>query len=460
MKLLSRLFQHQRHANTPLRIWPSVSAEPGPARQPEWPPDESFYAISDEQQLTDGRGLCTRVAVCDCAGRPQREFRVGDEVRLFVEFEVLAEIGSPVIVVDIGDGTNRVLQRASIVPSGETAIKRLGGGQRLKVRQVFTLCVPPGVVFFDVGLASFESLPVVPQCASLLYHDDLLAKCTRHCLVRVSRLPLTVRLPDASQRTNCQLRVESASRRQSPAKPAADFPTLFHVTHWKAGSQWIYAILRALFPSQIVPPLADNYQIHHWPIEPGGVYPTVYATKSALDRAAIPSNARKLVVLRDPRDTLISYYFSLKFSHAVVLDRMANDRALVHKLDIEDGLLVAIEYWMQGIADIQSSWIAAGEPIVRYEQLVEDDFGTLKEALIDRLALPITHESLRAAVEACRFERLSGGRSQGHEDQGSHYRKGVAGDWRNYFTPRVADAFKEKFGELLINAGYEQDLSW
>jgi hypothetical protein len=457
MKLLSRLFQQQPQASTFLRIWPAVSTEPGPVRQPESPPDAAFQPISEQQQLTDGRALCKRVAVCDGRGRPQREFQVGDEVRLFIEFDVLAEIGVPLVMVELGDGTGRMLQRATVLPTAETAIEKLDAGQRLKIRQVFTLCVPPGVVFLNVGLAS---LPILPQHALLLYHDDLLAKCARHCFVRGSRLPLSVRLPVAAPPASCRICAEPTARRPTAARAPADCPTLLHVTHWKAGSQWIYAILRSLFPSQIVPPLADNYQVHHWPIESGKVYPTVYATKSELDRAPIPPDARKFVVIRDPRDTLISYYFSLKFSHAVTLDRMAHDRALVHKLDLEEGLLVAIEYWMQAIADIQSSWIASGELIVRYEQLVEDDFGALKEALIDRLGLPVSQQSLRAAVEACRFERLSGGRAQGHEDQGSHYRKGITGDWRNYFTPPVTDAFKKKFGELLIAAGYEQDLNW
>ena len=84
----------------------------------------------------------------------------------------------------------------------------------------------------------------------------------------------------------------------------------------------------------------------------------------------------------------------------------------------------------------------------------------IAEALIDRLGLPITPESLRSAVEASRFELLSGGRSKGTEDRESHFSKGVSGDWRNHFTPRVVEAFNKKFGDLLIAGGYEQDQNW
>ena len=39
-------------------------------------------------------------------------------------------------------------------------------------------------------------------------------------------------------------------------------------------------------------------------------------------------------------------------------------------------------------------------------------------------------------------------------------RKGVAGDWKNYFTPPVKEAFKRHYGSLLVDAGYESDLDW
>ena len=63
-------------------------------------------------------------------------------------------------------------------------------------------------------------------------------------------------------------------------------------------------------------------------------------------------------------------------------------------------------------------------------------------------------------VLANRFERLTGGRKRGQEDLAAHERKGVAGDWRNYFSERVTLAFKARYGGLLVATGYEQDLNW
>ena len=42
----------------------------------------------------------------------------------------------------------------------------------------------------------------------------------------------------------------------------------------------------------------------------------------------------------------------------------------------------------------------------------------------------------------------------------SHERKGVSGDWRNYFTDRIAKAVKQWYGSLLVAAGYEKGFNW
>jgi lipopolysaccharide transport system ATP-binding protein len=55
---------------------------------------------------------------------------------------------------------------------------------------------------------------------------------------------------------------------------------------------------------------------------------------------------------------------------------------------------------------------------------------------------------------------LTGGRPRGQEDVGAHERRGVAGDWRRHFTPKLTSACKALYGDLLIAAGYEKDEAW
>jgi lipopolysaccharide transport system ATP-binding protein len=119
-----------------------------------------------------------------------------------------------------------------------------------------------------------------------------------------------------------------------------------------------------------------------------------------------------------------------------------------------------LDDWLPANIEIQRSWIEAGEPIIRFEDLLTDDRAILEDVLIGRCGLDIRKGKLRRVVERESFERLSGGRQRGDEDTSAHYRKGVAGDWRNYFDEPLKDAFKETYGRLLIDAGYERDSSW
>ncbi len=42
----------------------------------------------------------------------------------------------------------------------------------------------------------------------------------------------------------------------------------------------------------------------------------------------------------------------------------------------------------------------------------------------------------------------------------SFFRKGVAGDWRNQFTPELKDLYRERIGDFLIEVRDEEDHAW
>src|SRR5215203_5415770 len=96
---------------------------------------------------------------------------------------------------------------------------------------------------------------------------------------------------------------------------------------------------------------------------------------------------------------------------------------------------------------------------VRYEDLLAEPVGEVMR-LLEFLGADSDEEVARRCVEAASFEQLSGGRTQGEEASSSFYRKGIAGDWRNYFSEEDRRVFKEEAGELLIRLGYEEDLDW
>ena len=263
----------------------------------------------------------------------------------------------------------------------------------------------------------------------------------------------------------------------APAPVAApapeDLPTIFHVTHWKAGSQWINKILNRCVGERVVFAEPGAAQLLKRPIFPGRVYTTCYVTRELFHRVHLPEPWNRFVVIRDLRDALVSQYFSVRFSHPLVaraflpaggldatnVEDMATFRRRFQTVDAEEGMLALLDRLAYS-ASIQWSWLEGGEPLIRYEDLLARDVEILVPLLTQTCPLGVPAEQVREAVVACRFETLTGGRGRGQEDVHSHERKGVVGDWRTHFTPRLTRAFKARFGDLLVATGYERDTHW
>jgi lipopolysaccharide transport system ATP-binding protein len=249
----------------------------------------------------------------------------------------------------------------------------------------------------------------------------------------------------------------------------ADNPAIVHITHAKAGSQWIRQILMACVPDLVVPSAeqlsADPSQSPSWqflyqPVVPGAVYPAIYLPKEYVDRVEGSDLCRRFVVIRDLRDTLVSGYFSIRYTHPTHMEHIVELRAHLESRTFEDGLMFLFDGFTDMCAAVQATWMESGDPMLKYEDLLRDDVNLLESVLLDHCGLPVTRALLRETIEANRFEKLSGGRPLGHEDRSSHFRKGTPGDWRNHFTPKVADAFKARFGDVLIYTGYEKNKDW
>ena len=71
---------------------------------------------------------------------------------------------------------------------------------------------------------------------------------------------------------------------------------------------------------------------------------------------------------------------------------------------------------------------------------------------------PMDH--LPAIVERHRFSTKADRRNRGHEDPRHHYRKGIAGDWRNHFNEVHIEAFRRRHNDVLLKLGYETDPHW
>lgn len=168
-------------------------------------------------------------------------------------------------------------------------------------------------------------------------------------------------------------------------------------------------------------------------------------------------------VIRDPRDLIVSAYYSHMYSHDDSMwGRLRAFRPYLRSLSKSDGLLAEMLFCAPFLMEM-FRWNYEDPRIleIRFESLVRDPAATLTRAcahlgLFERLG----EATIRNVAGELSFMRLSGGRKPGEEDPYHHYRKGVPGDWRNHFDARHIAEFQRLYGPLLVNLGYERNDRW
>ncbi len=202
-------------------------------------------------------------------------------------------------------------------------------------------------------------------------------------------------------------------------------------------------------------------------------------------------------MIRDPRDIAISGYFSHLNSHPTNdLPELAEYRKELKSCTLEDGLMLEIKQCRYVIQDLLS-WNYHNSKImeVRYEQLIQNPFRIFYDILkhLELINLDeaihlspteylgnlsstdlhkrhsgtnfIAHDKVNVSelfsmINQYDFKKLSGGRSQGIENKNHHYRKGISGDWKNYFSNSHKKYFKENYSDVLFKLGYENEGNW
>lgn len=204
-------------------------------------------------------------------------------------------------------------------------------------------------------------------------------------------------------------------------------------------------------------------------------------------------------VIRDPRDMIVSGYFSHLYSHSEEgWPELPPHRRALQRLNRDDGLHAEIRFSARFI-DHMSTWNyhQSGVLELRMEDLVTSPHLWWRAILLHldleasscgrtewlrsafvawnvarvrglpsgvttlRRVLPrwplrrLPASYLTEALAAHSFTRLAGGRSPGEEDPTHHYRRGVPGDWRNHLNAQHLASFRARYGDLVERLGYE-----
>lgn len=171
-----------------------------------------------------------------------------------------------------------------------------------------------------------------------------------------------------------------------------------------------------------------------------------------------PGHVKFITVIRDPRDVVISNIFYLENLDENLggwpeLATMAPHERIRHYLE-------------KGLFDLQlmQAWAQHEQAIcVRYEDLLHDPVSEFSRAVF-QIGLEVDQFAIERAVARNSFRKVTAGRRPGEESRESFFRKGISGDWKNYFDGTTVDAFKRSQGgrwnDLLVQLGYEKRLDW
>ncbi|MGF1513560.1 MAG: sulfotransferase domain-containing protein [Elainellaceae cyanobacterium] len=242
---------------------------------------------------------------------------------------------------------------------------------------------------------------------------------------------------------------------------------IFHCCVQKTASQWIASIFRK-------PEILDGTNLRTYdyykkvmqgreefdiPPPPNTVLTPVYASYSSFEKIPKPEDYRVFTVIRDPRDIVVSWYFSATLTHGTKHNEMLHAlREDLKSMPLQEGLMFSIDklhYLFESLLSWkQAESLNSRVKVFKYEDLTQGNQLQSFKALFEHCEIPVSELVLQETLNEYSFKKLTK-RQVGQEDVSSHLRKGLEGDWTNYFSELVSQKFANVTDNLSTLLGYE-----
>lgn len=269
--------------------------------------------------------------------------------------------------------------------------------------------------------------------------------------------PNSVRV--VARRVMCEAH-QARLRLTVPVEARSEYGNVYHCTVRKTASQWIKAILSDPVVYRYSGLLPHDPRPYKWrypqPFPPGRTVSTLFVSHQRFMGIPKPENYRAFFVLRDPRDVVVSSYFSMRSSHTPMGD-IPQVRPVLQEKPKKDGLLYIIDHLRaKGTFAALRSWATAPPSeeirLVRYEDLIGEQQAEEMDRLLRHCGIHLPPSELTGLLSRYSFSRMRG-KSDGAGPV-SHYRKGQPGDWRQHLDDDVYAAFTAATGDLVDLLGY------
>ena len=191
------------------------------------------------------------------------------------------------------------------------------------------------------------------------------------------------------------------------------------------------------------------------------VTPYLGTAEQVLSLAQSHFDARFVHLVRDGRDVAVSGVFDWIARENKTSDRyrlFAEQQTGISLTRFFDDELLCrwAEYWSDTLTAFENGPNSVLE--IRFESMLENQESVLNSIF---QFLGVSHEQGLAehCVAQTSFIKTTG-RENGEVQPLAKQRKGIAGDWKNYFTRADARLFAELTGNWLQRFGYADDTSW
>ena len=247
-------------------------------------------------------------------------------------------------------------------------------------------------------------------------------------------------------------------------------PSIIHMGLNRSASQWIKSVLRRVSETEGLVHVRWNEMAFDssYPfldrLESVEEYQHIFKPRGYLYSAfggypvGIPNFARYKVILavRDPRDILVSRYYSKAFSHRLPFegsdkrDSVLQEREQARGQSVDDFVLEKSEKLKQNY-DTYLDQLLNDHPdvhVARYEDMTAD-VNAWMESILDYIEISPS-QSIKEEI----LEEAQSVQNKKREDVNSHIRKGQPGDYKHKLSPSTISKLNKKFSQILSHLNY------
>lgn len=237
---------------------------------------------------------------------------------------------------------------------------------------------------------------------------------------------------------------------------------LYLLTMQKSGSQWIKKVLgdeRLKEKTNLIVYPQHRYEWNEFKQKfPKGTFiPGLYMSYDLYEEIQKPKNYKTICIIRDPRDIVVSWYFSMLKTHKL-MGKVGRYRAELTKMDIDSGLHYCIEELATKFIAMRS-WINNKEDenmlIVNFEDLIENPNETFSK-IFNWCSVDLDEGTIKEIIDDYSKEKMRKEDLKKREDKSeSHYRS-KSSKHNDYFKKNHYKHFYDVTGNLIDVLGYER----